>query len=357
MELPQRRKISLVSQAENLCRENGASLLFLTLFGSSLYGTETPGKSDLDVRGIFLPSRDTLALNKAPKSLQQATNSTGQRNSAEDVDIDLWSVQHWLLKLLPAGDTGALDMLFSPSHGDCTLFREPVLDKVFAEPIRLIDTNNGSAYAAYSLGQAKKYGIKGSRIGALKAVYNWIQTHSPNPHHGQRLHDFIDALAAACADGRYCALEVARGEKFIRLCGKFHSENIRMTEFIRRVEHDMRRYGARAQDAMRNQGLDFKALSHALRALMQMEELLQTGRIVFPLAGREELIAVKLGKYTWNELEPMIISRLEDVEAIRKNPQVRGTFDLNFAESCVLDCYHLERPAITAFGISDPEPF
>ncbi|MDR3363218.1 MAG: nucleotidyltransferase domain-containing protein [Desulfovibrio sp.] len=358
MELPQQRKISLIRQAESLCRENGASPLFLTLFGSSLYGTEMPGKSDLDVRGIFLPSRDALALNKAPRSLRQATNSTGQKNSAEDVDIDLWSVQHWLLKLLPAGDTGALDMLFSPSNGECTLFREPVLDKVFAEPFRLIDTSDGSACAAYSLGQAKKYGIKGSRIGALKAVHNWLRTCSPNPHPRQRLRDVIDDLAAACADGHYCALEMVRGEKFIRLCDKFHAENIRVTEFIRRVEHDMQRYGARAEDAMRNQGLDFKALSHALRALMQMEELLRTGRIIFPLSGREELIAVKSGKYTWNELEPMILSRLEAVDAMRQNVQMKGRFDLDFAEACVLDCYSNESfraataPCLPVYAVS-----
>jgi predicted nucleotidyltransferase len=116
VKLPQQQKIFLIRQAEALCHEHGTSLLFLTIFGSSLYGTETPGKSDLDLRGIFLPSIGALALNKAPKSLQRSTNRTGQRNSAEDVDIDLWSVQHWLLKLLPAGDTGDLDLMFSPSH-------------------------------------------------------------------------------------------------------------------------------------------------------------------------------------------------------------------------------------------------
>ncbi|MDR1921838.1 MAG: nucleotidyltransferase domain-containing protein [Candidatus Adiutrix sp.] len=347
MELSRQRKISLIRQAEALCREHGASLLFLTLFGSSLYGTETPGKSDLDVRGIFLPSREALALNKAPRSLQQATNGTGRINSAEDVDIDLWSAQHWLLKLLPAGDTGALDMLFSPSRADCTLFKAPVLDKVFAEPGRLMDMTNGGGYAAYSLGQAKKYGLKCSRIGALKAVHNWLLAHlGHQPPPEQRLHDVIEALVAACADGRYCALEIAREEKFLRLCGKFHAENIRLTEFIRRVEHDLRRYGARAEEATRNQGLDFKALSHALRALMQLEELLRTGGIVFPLTNREELIAVKLGQYAWDELEPMILARFEAVEALREKAPVKGKFDRNFAEACVLDCYDRKRASL-----------
>ena len=266
----------LFEQSLALCHEHGASLLFLTLFGATLYGTEMPHKSDLDVRGIFLPSKESLALNKAPKSLHFSTGNNERRNLAGDVDIDLWSVQHWLLKLLPSGDTGALDVLFAPSHAACTLFRHPALDAVFAEPLRLMDTGKGRAYAEYSLGQAKKYGIKGSRVGALKVVRVWLQTHCPDPRPNERLGDFLDALAASCVDDRFCSNVTVRGERALQLCGKLHMDTVRMPELIRRVEADMRRYGARAEEAERNEGLDFKALSHALRALDQMEELLQT---------------------------------------------------------------------------------
>jgi hypothetical protein len=43
-----------------------------------------------------------------------------------------------------------------------------------------MDTGKGRAYAEYSLGQAKKYGIKGSRVGALKAVRAWLHVPYPN---------------------------------------------------------------------------------------------------------------------------------------------------------------------------------
>jgi hypothetical protein len=339
MELSQDTKIALLRQAENLCRESDASLLFLTLFGSRLYGTETPGKSDLDVRGIFLPSANSLILHKAQKSLHHATGSGERRNTANDVDIDLWSVQHWLLKLLPAGDTGALDVLFAPSHEACVLYQNPVLENVFANPLRFVDTANGKACAEYSLGQARKYGIRGSRVGALKSVRDWLSLHCPDPGSNERLHDFLDAIAASCADGRFCSLKTVRGEKFLQLCGKLHGGTMRMTEFMRRVETDMQRYGARAKEAGLNQGLDFKALSHALRALDQTRELLQTGRIIFPLKNREELISVKLGKYAWNELEQRILSRLEAVDAMREDAPFVGVSDVDFAEKCVLACY------------------
>jgi len=333
--------INLVEQAQLLCREHGASLLYLTLFGSTLYGTESAGKSDVDVRGIFLPSLESLALNKISKSLHFSTGDGERRNMPSDVDIDLWSVQHWLLKLLPAGDTGALDVLFSPSHEACTLFRHPALDVVFANPLRLMDTGKGRAYAEYSLGQAKKYGIKGSRIGALKAVRNWLRQHCPEPSGHDRLGDYIDSLAEACATNRFCSVETVQGERALQLCGKLHVSTVRMSELIRRVEADMQRYGARAEEAERNEGLDFKALSHALRALDQMEELLQTGKIAFPLKSRKELVAVKEGKYPWRELESRILQRLEAVDVLLEQSAFAGTYDAGLAEKCILTCYGL----------------
>ena len=339
---PQVEYADLVNQTQALCHERGASLLFLTLFGSTLYGTELPGKSDLDVRGIFLPSAERLVLGNASKSLHFSSSCGERRNVAGDVDIDLWSIQHWLLKLLPAGDTGALDLLFSPSHAACTLYRRPELDTVFANPLRFTDIGKGRAYAEYSLGQAKKYGIKGSRVGALKTVRDWLRLNCPEPSGNERLGDYIDALAKECAVSRFCSMETIQGEKALQLCGKRHMGTIRMPELIRRVEADMRRYGARAEEARQNEGLDFKALSHALRALDQMEELLQTGKIIFPLKNRKELIAVKEGKYSWREMEPRILQRLETVDAMRERSAFAGMYDAGFAEKCVRACYNLE---------------
>jgi predicted nucleotidyltransferase len=328
-----------LQQAETLCRESNASLLFLTLFGSSLYGTETPGKSDVDIRGIFLPLWESLALNAAPKNLHFSTGSGDRRNTADDVDIDLWFLQHWLLKLLPAGYTGALDVLFSPSHAACTLFRDFRLDGVFTYPLKLLDAKNGHAYAEYSLGQAKKYGIKGSRIGALKGVYKWLQANCLSPAPEIRLKDIIDSLAANCSDGRFCTQQTVQGEPALQLCGKMHMGSIRVGEFTRRVESDMQRYGARASEAEQNQGVDFKALSHALRALDQMEELLKTGKIIFPLKSRDELIAVKQGALPWLELEQKILARLAEIDKLRESLDFVGHFDKDFAEARILACY------------------
>ena len=131
----------------------------------------------------------------------------------------------------------------------------------------------------------------------------------------------------------------------MQLGGKLHDGTIRMAEFRRRVEADLAHYGGRVAAAGQGEGLDFKALSHALRALDQMEELLQTGRIVFPLRGRGELLAVKEGKYAWDELEPRILRRLAEVDALQNHAPFTGVHDPAFAASLVLVCYGRELSA------------
>lgn len=327
-----------VAKAQELCQENGVELLYLTLFGSELYGTATPGKSDMDMRGIFLPSLKSLALGAAPKSLHFSTGDSEHKNSSSDMDIDLWSVQHWLLKLLPAGDTGACDVLFSPSNAVCTMYRDSRLDAVFMNPDRVLDAKNCRGYADYSLGQAKKYGIKGSRLGALRQVHKWV-TGNAALDSMARFASVLDELVSACGDGRYCTRVDTEQGPGLQLCGKIHVGGIRIREFVQRVESDMEKYGARAIEAEKNQGLDFKALSHALRAFDQMEELYTTGRIVFPLATRERILRVKRGEIPWVDLEPMILQRLAEIDGMREASAMALAYDRSFAEQQIWSCY------------------
>jgi predicted nucleotidyltransferase len=334
-----RKKRDILSKALAMSEENDAELLYLTMSGSTLYGTRVEGKSDLDARGLFLPKPASLILGRDERSLRFTSGELESRNHFNDVDIDLWSLQHWLLKLLPSGDTGATDLLFSPSNAACTIYKSSVLEAVFAEPLRLIDTKNGRVYAEYSMGQARKYGIKGSHLGALKSVWAFLAESCPSPSLDERLSDYLASILERCGDGKFCKPQEVHGAPGLSLCRKLHEGGTRMTEFKKRVESDMNRFGERAKEAEKNLGLDYKALSHALRALMQMEELLTTGRIEFPLKGREELIAVKMGKIPWNEIEERIVTMMDRVDALQENAPYAALPDADFAESCVLSCY------------------
>ncbi|MDE6734154.1 MAG: nucleotidyltransferase domain-containing protein [Desulfovibrio sp.] len=334
------RKLKILEAARSLCARAGSRLLYLSLFGSELYGTST-GSSDTDVRGIFLPSLESLILKKDRKSLHFSTGDNTHRNSGDDIDIDLWALGYWTRDLLPAGDTGALDLLFSVSHADCVIFRDPLLDPVFENPLKFLDLANNKAYAQYSLSQAKKYGIKGSRLGAIKAVRQWLESTGAEG----KLGPHIPSIVADCGHESYCFAKDVEGAPALVLCGKVHLGGTRVEEFRSRVCRDMDKYGSRAKDAERNQNIDFKALSHALRALDQMEELLLTGKIRFPLATREKLMAIKRGDVPWAELEGAILARLAEIDGLHDSLAKHAPFDADFAEKFLLSCYGSSRPA------------
>jgi predicted nucleotidyltransferase len=59
-------------------------------FGAHLYGTTTPD-SDVDFKGIFLPTKEALLLGRVPKSHNYSTGQDESRNTKNDIDIELYS--------------------------------------------------------------------------------------------------------------------------------------------------------------------------------------------------------------------------------------------------------------------------
>lgn len=325
----------VLARAEALCRAENSELLYLTVFGSDLYGTST-GCGDLDLRGIFMPSLQTIVLGKDKAHIHFSTADDASRNTPEDVDIDLFALGDWLLRLLPEGNIGAQDLLFSPSSPSRVIFRSPILDPVFNNPLKFINLANTKGLIQYCLRQTKKYGIKGSRLGALLRVRKWLDCHGEEG----RLGDFLQEISAWTDDRKHCAILPLRDGLALSLCGKVHQGGMRLGELRDRVDFELEKYGERAGMAEKNQGLDFKALSHALRALDQMEELLLTGRIVFPLKTRENLKRVKSGELGWRELEKLILERLAYIETLRAERACKYPYKPESAEEFLLSCYN-----------------
>jgi hypothetical protein len=65
--------------------KNNEKILFEAYSGSLLYGTNTPGKSDIDIKGVFLPNITDLILNKAPKKLYFKGIKHPKRRIAEQI--------------------------------------------------------------------------------------------------------------------------------------------------------------------------------------------------------------------------------------------------------------------------------
>lgn len=329
----------IVRFVEDLCAEHNAKLLYLSKFGSHLYGTDGPN-SDIDYKGIFLPSKKDMLLGRHIKHIKYNTGIDARRNTSDDLDVDLWSLQYFL-ELIGKGETNAIDLLFSVSHRECVEYIDSHLIKMFSNPLRLFDPSRTRAYTGYTIGQAKKYGIKGSRLGVIKKLHEFIiNTNLHKYHSNLTLGNFVDSIVENFGDPLYCFLKMINGELALVVCGKVHLLSIKMHEFAQRIVKEYEKYGKRAKEAEQNKGVDWKALSHAVRALRQMNELLATGEIKYPLRSAEELINIKKGNLSFEEIEKLIRKGLEVVDNMQETGfVVRGNKDTEFINQIILNAY------------------
>jgi len=281
-------------------------ILFVTKYGSHLYGTNTEN-SDLDIKGVFVPSLEDVILKRDIESVSYSTNNQS-KNSKFDVDIQLYSV-YKLVNDLVKGDINSIDLLFAYTNTNCTLFVDDNWLQICVPALKSLLNGQLLGLKSYILKQARTYGIKGSRLFELRKLRDWlINKHGTvkdilyNINFSE--YQFVKPWVE---DDSHIGI-VIMDKKF-----PFH----RSIDFlIERINHMIDSYGKRTKKVMENGGIDYKALSHAYRAVVQMGCLLENGEITFPLTGKslEIIMNIKLGKYTLEKCLLLIEQKLDEIE-------------------------------------------
>ena len=339
-------------------------LVFATLYGSKLYGTDSP-TSDTDVRGVFIPNIRDLLLGAWP----QHYVFKPEKDTDEQVDEQYLSL-HYFLKLLTQGETNCLDMFFSYTNKDASLATSPVYEELIKNKDKII-TCNVTKYLGYCKSQALKYSIKGDRIANYEALREVI-SHCRNPS-GVTLEtelrvQYILGPGALYAMGdpedytknnvhvgtrfpikgsplgEHCYLLLCDNkERFLMVSGHLFPLNANLNTTNDSIEKCLKSYGQRAFNAAADNGADYKALSHALRVAYQAQELLRTGTITFPLTG-SALQTVREVKFkqtdmTYNDIIDLIQANVEIVESNLKTTTLPKHPDWNWINDFILNLY------------------
>ncbi len=325
-------------EVARLCEGKG-TLLYLVQFGSHLYGTNTQ-HSDTDYKGIFLPDIANLVLEQQCRSITHHTGSDAKKNISGDIDIDLWSLQHWF-KLLEKGDTNAIDMLFSYTNSNAIIYASPLCDSIFANPTHYINLRDNASYVAYAYHQAKKYGLKGSRLHLLKSIYFYVNSCLQNGHVSERatFKTLIPSIKERFFDEKLCFdKQDTHGTTILYILGSGFHEKITIADTVKRLEASYLKYGERAILAEKNENIDWKSISHAMRCIVQIKELAQTGHLTFPLKDAAFLKTIKSGKLSWKECEQHIVQGLAELEPLI-NALPRNTQMNSIHKKTILSCY------------------
>lgn len=286
------------------------------LFGSHLYGTSTPA-SDLDYKGVFLPSGRDILLQSVPKVINNNTKSvySMEKNTADDIDDEAYALQKYL-GMIVAGDMEALSMFFAPD--EAIVDRHPDWDYV-KEAAPYLLNSKCKGFVSYVQQQAAKYGIRGSRMAAVEELAALL---APFAHvqPKMRLGELADALSAYADRQEHARIvDVEQpGKKMIphlEVVERKFGYTSHVKEVYEVVNRIYENYGHRARAAKDNDGIDWKAISHAVRVSEQAIEFLSTGFITFPRPNADFLLQVKRGEIPFDETAPILERLLVEVHA------------------------------------------
>ena len=127
-------------------------------------------------------------------------------------------------------------------------------------------------------------------------------------------------------------------EGLYQVSDKKFLETVKVVDVIISLEVFIKEFGARAHAAANNEGIDWKAMSHALRAAYQAEQIYAEGTVVFPLKQAEYLKAVKLGQLDYTtEVAPILEGLMDRVDVLAADSDFPEHVDYEFWEQFVYD--------------------
>ncbi len=285
-------------------------------FGSQVYGTNLP-ESDQDFKEVFVPDGRDILLGRATKVSRSSSTKidTTARNTAADIDSEAFSYAGFL-RLLVEGQTIATDMLFVPEKHRLltTEAWRDILDCRHQLVSRRI-----AGFVGYCRAQANKYGIKGSRVNAAEGIIDLLERFGQEKRLGfysEEIHDFCEETEHAdMIDIPTPSTAMIRQNlPHLSVCNRKQSMTVTVKYALSQYRDLGEKYGERARQAAANEGIDWKALMHAVRIAHQAHELLATGHVTFPRPEAWLLLQIRKGELPYARVAEMIEDGMEELE-------------------------------------------
>ena len=124
----------------------------------------------------------------------------------------------------------------------------------------------------------------------------------------------------------------------IEVLGKQHQINATVGYITGLLKTTLLRYGKRVKQSSIDSG-DWKAVSHSYRGLIQLEEIIDTRDIVYPLAKKAEIMDIKLGKVNEDKAVDMIDMAYDRIIDKLNKSDLPDVADMSRIENAVIEYY------------------
>lgn len=297
-------------------------IVYVTKTGSTLFGTNTP-TSDVDYRGIFIPALNDVLLKQDIPFYKRETSK--EKNTSDDTDFELWSMYHFV-NLLRKMETNSVDLLFSMFDETTTMEQDEYFVPYVKDNSIKFLSNNFKSFIGYSTGQIKKYQIKGNRY---KELVSFNKSLTSLTFKENKLEDIWGTLKSLSNEYTYIKFIYANGPdrhnkeqvEYISVLGKLFHSDVSIEYFTSKTIALEASFGARTKaTADTADKIDYKGLSHSLRIIREMNELIDTNMIIFPLAYSEEIKSVKIGNCDYVKVIQDIETYIDEIDIKLMNP-------------------------------------
>lgn len=319
------------------------NIIFSTVFGSHLYGTDTPS-SDRDYKGVYLPKVEDLILGSAQNIVSlKRPKMPGEKNTSGDIDREYMSLQKFI-KLACEGQMVAIDMLHASSY--MWERSSDVWDELRARRHEFY-SRNMSAFVGYARRQAAKYGVKGSRLACAR---EWLALMEKDPN--RHMAGVVAEAVAEYPEGHHI-WEHARPypdqhkpEVCLEVIGKMFTGTSKAGNYISSLRLYVAEYGERARMAEANEGIDWKAMSHAVRAAYQVLAIFDSAydgmpqlELPLPVSVACELVYIKTGKLTFKQVSERLDVLMGEVAVMSARSTYPDHIDPRSFDDLVLRAY------------------
>jgi hypothetical protein len=127
--------------------------------------------------------------------------------------------------------------------------------------------------------------------------------------------------------------------RMYEVVGKKFQETARVKYVLPILQRFITEYGVRAQAAEQNEGVDWKAMSHALRAAQQVKELFTHGTMTMPRPEAGLLLLVKQGKIDFKSVQEELENTMSEVEVLALRSELPEKADHKFVKHFLLQAY------------------
>lgn len=285
MNIVNHNKLLTKEQYQWVCEMlKGRDIIFASIHGSHLYGLSREG-SDIDIKAVFAPSRSELLMGEACKAVSK-------KNDELDIEMEIKSLTSFL-KSCSSCDTNCIDLLHT--NHDMILINSPLWEDIKLHRSNLY-AKNMKGLIGYIKTHTHKYNNKIERYDEMQVLLDKLQgVDDIMPLKDSGIPEFVENTKFKYI--KNVMVKSDHEQHYIEVCGKKYILTWESKLLKNALIKELKRYGKRTMEGS-GTGLDTKSLSHALRVLLQLKEILTDQTVTFPLKNAGYLLDVKVGKVT-----------------------------------------------------------